>query len=343
MTPRLPFPDRLQELWPQAEWGPCGVVVAVSGGADSVALLRALHACADSYRNALCVAHLDHQLRGPEGEDDARFVGRLADELGLERRIESFDVAAVQQGGEGREAAARRIRYQFLQRVAEDRGARYVAVAHTADDQAETVLQQLFRGAGLQGLSGMTRARRLGQAVTLLRPLLEFRRQELRDYLTSIGQPWREDSSNADPDLTRNRLRQRLLPLLEAEFGPDVVSAICRAASLASEAQQVIADAAAGLFESAAIHIQPSVVILVVKQLEQTPPIVVGEVLRLVWRKHRWPQRDMSFADWRSLADALRTPGDLPARMLPGGIRAVKKGDQLWLTRPYIGGDACEA
>ena len=109
----------------------------------------------------------------------------MADELVLEAVIGSVDVPNERRGGEGMEAAARRARYRFLRETAEGRGARYVAVGHTADDQAETVLHRLLRGSGMQGLAGMSRARSIGPAVSLVRPLLEFRRQDLRDYRTA--------------------------------------------------------------------------------------------------------------------------------------------------------------
>ncbi len=331
-TPR--FVDRLCQSWPPGEWSECGVVVAVSGGADSVALLRGLHVLAGPNARAICVAHLDHGLRGEAGAADADFVRRLAEELALEAVIGSADVPGERRGGEGIEAAARRARYRFLRQTAECRGARYVAVGHTADDQAETVLHRLLRGSGLQGLSGMARVRPLGHAASLIRPMLEFRRGELREYLTSIGQSWREDRTNDDPRFTRNRLRRHLLPVLEQDYGPGVVQAICRTSGMVAEAQAVLLAEATRLAEQATMHHEASFVVIRTGALADVSQLLIAEALRLVWRRRQWPEQGMGFSEWRQLAAMVTTPGDVAARMLPGAVRAEKKGGELRLRRP---------
>ncbi len=333
MTDSHPFLERLRKSWPPEEWAPCGVLAAVSGGADSVALLRGLHALAHADHRAISVAHLDHGLRGSEGAEDAEFVRQLADELSLKAYVATIDVRVEQRGGEGMESAARRVRYRYLRRTAEAQGARYVAVAHTADDQAETVLHRLFRGAGLHGLAGMPRARPLGQAVTLIRPALELRRQELRDYLTALGQPWCEDRTNADPRFTRNRLRRRLLPLLEQDYGPSVAPSICRAAALAAEAQAVIHGEAERLVERAVRGLETNAVVLRSSVLSTADPLLVREALRAVWRRQGWPERSMGFAEWTELSTMILSSQGPAARMFPGGVRAEKRGDELWLIR----------
>jgi tRNA(Ile)-lysidine synthase len=121
---------------------------------------------------------------------------------------------------DGVEAAARAARYEFLQATAERLGARYVATAHTADDQAETVLHHIVRGTGLAGLAGMSRARSLGAAATLIRPLLSFRRRDVIEYLGALGQSYCEDTTNRDPAFTRSRIRHELLPLLASGLQP---------------------------------------------------------------------------------------------------------------------------
>jgi tRNA(Ile)-lysidine synthase len=209
-----------------------------------------------------------------------------------------------------------------------------VAVGHTADDQAETVLHRLLRGSGLQGLSGMRRARPLGTAVSLVRPLLEFRRQDLREYLALIGQPWREDRTNDDQRFTRNRLRQRLIPLLEQDYGPHVVSAICRTADMAAEAQTILQANAEILVDQATSRQDAALVVVHTHRLADVPRLQVGETLRAVWRRRQWPEQSMGFAEWRRLAEMVNTPGDVAAQMFPGGIRAEKKGGELWLSRP---------
>ncbi|MEN6451126.1 MAG: tRNA lysidine(34) synthetase TilS, partial [Thermoguttaceae bacterium] len=212
--------SKLYEAWPPAQWTELTVVVAVSGGCDSVALLRAMVALKTGGAGRLIAAHLNHQLR-PDAHADERFVVELCGRLGVPCDVGRVDVGASARGGEGVEAAARRARYRFLEETAGRRGARFVATAHTADDQAETVLHRIIRGTGLRGLAGMSRTRPLGHA-TLIRPLLGVRHAELLAYLESLGQPFREDSSNLDLHFTRNKIRRALLPRLEAGYNRDV-------------------------------------------------------------------------------------------------------------------------
>jgi tRNA(Ile)-lysidine synthase len=210
------------------------VAVAVSGGADSVALLRLLAGLRDSLGITLLVVHFDHALRGAESEADAQFVAALSRDLGLEYICEREDVAAAAaQQRLNLEDAARRLRYAFFLRIVEQSRATRVAVAHTADDQAETVLARLFRGTGPAGLAGIHPV--LGPIV---RPLLATRREELRDYLRGLGQPWREDLTNFDLSRQRARIRGQLLPLLERDFSPGIVSHLSDLARLSREEQQ---------------------------------------------------------------------------------------------------------
>ena len=199
-----------------------GVVVAVSGGGDSVGLLRLLNELRDACFLRLSVAHLDHGTRGDAGRADAAFVAELAGSLGL-----MFDPGHWSPSREGHfEADARAARYAWLVEVAKRRDAAFVAVGHTRDDQAETILHRILRGTGPKGLSGMPRKRALGDGVSLIRPLLDVSRDEVaRFYLAAIGQPFREDATNADLGRTRSRIRHDLLPKLAAEYNPKVAEA----------------------------------------------------------------------------------------------------------------------
>jgi tRNA(Ile)-lysidine synthase len=205
------------------------VGVAVSGGPDSVAMLLLLEELRASLGISLVVLHLNHLLRGAESDADERFVAELARQRGLDFISVSEDVAAAaQREGWNLEDAARRLRYAFFERTIRDRRATCVAVAHTADDQAETVLARLIRGTGTTGLAGIHPI--LGSVV---RPLLDVRRQELRNYLAGRGQAWREDETNRDIRRLRARLRHRLIPMLEREYSPAVVERLVELAHLA--------------------------------------------------------------------------------------------------------------
>lgn len=207
------------------------VAVAVSGGADSVALLRLFEELRNGLGVTLLVAHFNHQLRGKDSDADEEFVESLARERGVDFIRGRKDVAcAAKKNGWNLEDAARRLRYTFFERLVDSGKATRVATAHTADDQAETVLARLIRGTGVTGLSAIYPVR--GNVV---RPLLDVRRKELRTYLDSIQQEWREDTSNADTRRLRARVRQRLLPELEKNFSESIVSTLGGLATLARD------------------------------------------------------------------------------------------------------------
>ncbi|MDE0827662.1 MAG: tRNA lysidine(34) synthetase TilS [Vicinamibacterales bacterium] len=205
------------------------VAVAVSGGGDSVALWCLLAELTEHARFAVVgLAHLNHQLRGRASDADARFCDELASRAGLPGIVESIDVAAIAQTERiSLEHAGHRARHTFFDRAAGRLGATHVALGHTLDDQAETYLLRLLRGAGAAGLSAMRP--RLGRIV---RPLLQVRRVELREYLTLRGVSFREDASNQDQRVSRNRVRHDLLPHL-GRYAPRVVEALAREAEIA--------------------------------------------------------------------------------------------------------------
>jgi tRNA(Ile)-lysidine synthase len=205
--------------------------VGVSGGADSVALLRLLAELRAQLGIQLYVLHFHHQLRGAAADEDELFVAHLAREFGFDFVADRADVAGeARRNGWNLEDAGRRLRYQFFASVVLSHGLNRVAVAHTANDQAETVLAHLLRGTGLAGLAGIYPV-----AGSIIRPLLDIGREELREYLLTLKQPWREDVTNLDTSRTRARIRHKLLPLLQQEFETATVTHLSRMAGLARE------------------------------------------------------------------------------------------------------------
>ncbi|HEX4602839.1 MAG TPA: tRNA lysidine(34) synthetase TilS, partial [Candidatus Angelobacter sp.] len=196
------------------------VAIACSGGADSVALLRLLLELRQELGIVLSVAHFHHQIRGAAADADKQFVAELAARHQLEFHSGSGDVPARAVARKiSLETAAREMRHQWFAGLVHQGKAQKIATAHTLDDQAETVLMRILRGTGARGLAGIAPAQK---TKNLVRPLLQTRRTEIEAYLNSIGQPWREDSSNQDLAHTRNRIRHVLLPLLEREFNPSI-------------------------------------------------------------------------------------------------------------------------
>ena len=210
--------------------------IAVSGGADSVALLRLLESLRHELGVTLVVIHFDHMLRGEESDRDAAFVEELARASGLEFVSAREDVrAAAAHNDWNLEEAARRSRYAFFDRVLSDRKATRIAVAHTADDQAETVLGHIIRGTGPTGLASIYPIVESPSGGAIVRPLLQIRRSELRDYLQERRQGWREDATNADQTRLRARIRAQLLPILECDFSPGIVQHLGDLARFARE------------------------------------------------------------------------------------------------------------
>lgn len=210
--------------------------VGVSGGADSVALLLLLLELREKLGIVVSVAHLNHKLRAKASDADEKFVTKLAAKHGLTFHGESVDVAArAKREKANLEDAARRTRYEFFARLAAEGRVDRVAVAHTADDQAETVLAHILRGTGLAGLGGIH-----PRTECVVRPLIGVRRAELRKYLRSKKQKWREDATNLDTARMRARIRKRLLPLLEKDFQSGVVEHLASLAEFAREDEEFL-------------------------------------------------------------------------------------------------------
>ena len=223
------------------------LVVGYSGGPDSTALLHALARLREAHGIALHVAHLNHNFRGQEAEDDATFVLEVAEEQGLPVTVVKEDPHEYQRmrGISSFEQGAREMRYAFLSRVAREVGAKAVTVGHTSDDLAETVLLHILRGSGLHGLRGMgevsdwpwpPEARQL----KLFRPLLNITKAQTIEYCHEIGRSYREDSGNYMWRFTRNRVRQDLIPKLAEDYNPQVRNALVRLARTAAEEQDFV-------------------------------------------------------------------------------------------------------
>jgi tRNA(Ile)-lysidine synthase len=307
------------------------VLLAVSGGPDSVAMLRGIHSLADRHRLVLHAAHLNHQLRGEQANLDARWIASLCEKLRIPLTVESIDVAALATGqGLGIEEAARVARYDFLQRAASRLECTHVAVAHTADDQAETILHHILRGTGLEGLRGMQERRDLNDGRVLVRPLLQIDREQIEGYLEEIGQDALGDATNFDERLTRNRIRHSLMPLLRREYNPRVGGALRNLGRQADELQSLVRSLAAEVLRSAIEDRNPTTVRLNCGRLSPAPRHLVRECFALLWKQLDWPRQKMGFDEWDRLAELIHSQGTVN---LPGNVRVVRRGQLLVLSK----------
>ena len=314
-------------------------VVAVSGGPDSVALLRALLAVRGDA--PLVVAHLNHQLRGADSDADEAFVTALharlvAEGAPLSLQCTRIDVTAhARQEGDNLESVARRLRYGWLAEVARTARAQWVATGHTADDQAETVLHRLLRGTGLKGLSGIPARRALTAGIEVIRPLLRVARAQVLAYLQSIRQDFRQDASNADLRFTRNRIRHELLPHLAERYNPAVVSVLCRLAEQATEVQSREEGAAQALLTESELPRAGAMLVFDQARLSGAARNQVREAFRLLWQREGWPTGSASFDTWERAAAVVF--GELTAVDLPGSVRVRHKGRVVQVTRAACG------
>jgi tRNA(Ile)-lysidine synthase len=276
-----------------------GVLVAVSGGVDSMVLLRVLHELAARHEWRLVVAHFNHKLRGAASEGDARFVGRAARRLGLECVVESGEVRSLaSERGWSVEMAARELRHAFLARTARRLGLGVVALAHHADDQVELFFLRLLRGAG-GGLAGMKwrSASPADKSVALLRPLLDQPKAALLEFARKEKVRFRDDASNDSVDILRNRVRRELLPLLRGRYQPGLERTILRTMEIAGgeaefaqkAARHWLRARARGTFARLPVAVQRQCVCLELARLGLAADFELVERLRLQpGVKHSW-------------------------------------------------------
>ncbi len=301
------------------------VLIGVSGGADSVALVRGLFQLRNEFALSLHVAHLNHKLRGAASEADAEWVRTLAVTLQLSVEIGSVKSDLAHERG-GLEEAARDARHQFLNATAARVDCRTIALAHTANDQVETVLHHLFRGTGLSGLRGIPHERSLRDDIRLVRPMLSIRRELVEAYLSELGQNFRTDATNADTALTRNWLRHDLLPQLRRRFGEKVDLSLTRLSEQAAEVESTLTTLAERLLDVALLDLQPHTVRVNTRLLTGEPRHLVREVFVHLWQRQAWPRQAMNHAHWNRLADLT---GSLGAISLPGEIEASQRTSGL--------------
>ncbi|WP_027717444.1 tRNA lysidine(34) synthetase TilS [Desulfovirgula thermocuniculi] len=301
------------------------VLVAVSGGPDSVALLHLLWRLRAELGISLAVAHLNHMIRGEEARADALFVQDLARSLGLAAFVEEFDVPAFREKTRlSLQEAAREARYQFLEALARREGTSRVALGHHADDQAETVLLNFLRGAGPAGLKGIPPVRGI-----YIRPLLCVRRKEIEAYCRQFSLPAREDPSNKKPVYTRNRLRLELIPHLEKEYNPRLVRSLVNLAELCREENAYLEEQAARLLQEALRAAGGGALALDARALRSAPRALARRVVRQAWRRLTGAPGELSFERVEAVMGLLEEGGEGRLVELPRRVGVRRLGGEL--------------
>lgn len=276
------------------------VFIACSGGPDSTALVHLLAGLRQSWKLRIGIVHFHHGLRGRSADADMRFTEKLA---------RSLQVPFVGGRGDVRklalrehlslEEAARKARYEFLEAVAGRRRIPCLALAHTLDDQAETVLMRMIQGTGLQGLRGIRTVRKLGTA-NLVRPLLGFSKDEILEYLRSRGLEFRRDETNEEESFLRNRIRRRILPLLEREFNPRVKAALARIPEAVTDEAEAVDAFLPGALKQTVISSGRTQTVLSRPFFVELPRALQYRVLRTVLEKLD-PRSGLPFETWEAV------------------------------------------
>lgn len=310
------------------------LVIGASGGPDSTLLVHALKALSARKDLAwkLHIAHLNHGLRGSEADADERFVSDLAEFLGLPFRVERVDlrIRPPQEKG-STEEIARRQRYAMLERAALQAGADLVAVAHHADDNAETILHRICRGTGLRGLAGISDVRpiRSGSRVRLIRPLLGLRRETIEQLCRERAIHCRVDSSNISPEFTRNRIRNTVLPLLQAQLNPNVSDALLRLAEQARWVGDYLAEAGARALEALQVSEPLQHIALDAPALLAKHRAIQAEVVRRAIMLTAGSEQELGFAHVEAVLRLAADPASGKELHLPGRVVARKQYDRL--------------
>lgn len=327
------FLSRAKDLWYFKN--PRRVLVACSGGPDSVALLDVIVRYAPTVQARVFICHLNHCLRGADSDEDARFVGRLAKTLGVEVLLERSDVAGL--AAERRisiEAAAREARYAFFVEAARRLRCSIVFTAHTKSDNAETFLQRVIEGAGIEGLSAIPPSRLLdaGKRIYVARPLLFASRAEIEKYLASRGLEFRIDKTNLEPTYLRNRIRLEVLPKLK-ELNPSIEDALARAAAGFAAFEEYVSDHVMRAKDRIVAEGKGPVRAISIDELLDAKPIIAGEVVKdeLILAGVEW--REVKRAHVEAILALARSDNPSGRLDMPGSVSVRRQYGLIYMGR----------
>ncbi|MFH2058193.1 MAG: tRNA lysidine(34) synthetase TilS [Pseudomonadota bacterium] len=307
------------------------ILVAVSGGPDSVALTFILTQLQQKYQLSFGIAHLNHQLRGVEAARDELFVKKLAHDLGLFFHNEQKDTKAYAATHRlSIEEAGRKLRYAFFNRVATDHGYTRIATGHTKDDNAELVLMNLIRGSGAKGLSGIPPIRQN----LYIRPMIQVSKKQILDLLKKNMQPYMIDSSNTDPAYLRNRIRHSLIPLMQSEYNPEIVNALNRLSRVLGCEDDFFEQETQRLFHQCLIKEglvtkRTSSLIFLKSELAVLHPALVNRILRMAIKRLKTNLNRISMVHMENIVKFCFHPSSGQSLDLPGQIRIYKTQETI--------------
>lgn len=304
------------------------VVVAVSGGPDSVCMLHILHRLEDELNIQLFGAHLNHNFRGIEAQMDAQYVAKLCETLNIMCFVKSMDVLKYSnEKGLSSEEAGRILRYQFFDEIVEKVGASKIAVAHNQNDQAETVLMRLLRGAGIQGLTAIHYKRG-----NIIRPLLDVTRKEIEEYCNKHNLSPRIDHTNYQPIYYRNKIRLQLIPLLEESYNPNIVEGLARTAEILKVDNEFLEEKALEAFESLKIAEKDGCLELLLEDINKLHCALQSRVFRLAAEALVGKKEALEYKHIQSIQDLLQKGETGKKVILPMGITVKKSYERVIFT-----------
>jgi len=307
------------------------LLVGLSGGGDSVALLHALVALKEEYALYIYIAHLDHRFRGEESLGDRRFCEDLAKRLNLEIAYEEIDVPKIaEEKSISAEEAARIERYNFFKKVAKLKSIKKLAVGHNKDDQAETVLMRTIRGAGMLGLGGISPVKDINGLV-ILRPLIETSRSEIENFIRKNDLEFRHDSSNDETVFTRNKVRRDLIPYLEKNFNSNIKEVLSNMAENLRTENEFLEKFSKRKFKGLS-RARNGEILIDIKKLKRQPEAVRKRILRVALQEFKGDLKRLTYQHWKEMDKLINERPGNSIVDLPGGINVVKKKSSIVVT-----------
>lgn len=308
------------------------VIIAVSGGPDSIFLVHALSRLKNKLKlKSLSICNLDHGLRGEESADDSEFVKRLAGDMGLRFFYKSLRLRTRQAKSLSIEELAREERYRFFKEAAEISGANVIATGHTIDDQAETVLMRVIKGSSLKGIVGIAPARDYGD-LRVIRPLIEIEKSEIVGYLDRAGVDYRIDSTNLEPVYFRNIIRKEVMPFLE-KYNPRLKRSLFSLAQHLREDYDFISEAKLRMKNGKFYKASGGGVVIKIKDIALQPAAIQKEVLRDALESSGGEVKRLSYRHWKELESLVRNKPKGSSVHLPGSISVTKSGADITFAR----------